>query len=60
MQIACTQPRRVAATNVARRVAQELDVEIGQEVGYSVRFENQSSNATRLKYLTDGRLKGRL
>jgi hypothetical protein len=37
--IACTQPRRVAAMSVARRVADEMDVEIGQEVGYSIRFE---------------------
>lgn len=54
--IACTQPRRVAAMSVARRVAEEMDVELGQEVGYSVRFEELSSPKTILKYLTDGML----
>jgi HrpA-like RNA helicase len=36
--IACTQPRRVAAMSVAARVAEEMDVELGEEVGYSIRF----------------------
>ncbi|CAG9326922.1 unnamed protein product [Blepharisma stoltei] len=54
--IACTQPRRVAAMSVARRVSEEMDVELGQEVGYSVRFEECSSSKTILKYLTDGML----
>ena len=47
--IACTQPRRVAATNVARRVADEMDVVCGEEVGYSVRFEDVSGPKTMLK-----------
>jgi len=47
--VACTQPRRVAAMSVARRVAEEMDVEIGQEVGYSIRFEECSSPKTVLK-----------
>ncbi|CAI5509242.1 unnamed protein product, partial [Closterium sp. Naga37s-1] len=55
-QVACTQPRRVAAMSVARRVADEMDVTIGEEVGYSIRFEDCSGPNTRLKYLTDGRL----
>ncbi|XP_061619857.1 pre-mRNA-splicing factor ATP-dependent RNA helicase DHX15 isoform X2 [Phyllopteryx taeniolatus] len=54
--VACTQPRRVAAMSVARRVADELDVTLGQEVGYSIRFEDCSSAKTLLKYLTDGML----
>lgn len=54
--VACTQPRRVAAMSVARRVAEEMDVTIGEEVGYSIRFEDCSSNKTILKYLTDGML----
>ena len=54
--IACTQPRRVAAISVARRVAQEMDVELGEEVGYTIRFEDRSGEATRLKHLTDGML----
>jgi pre-mRNA-splicing factor ATP-dependent RNA helicase DHX15/PRP43 len=55
-QVACTQPRRVAAMSVAKRVADEMDVELGQEVGYSIRFENKTSNKTVLKYMTDGML----
>ncbi|KNE62551.1 hypothetical protein AMAG_07759 [Allomyces macrogynus ATCC 38327] len=54
--IACTQPRRVAAMSVAKRVAEEMDVEIGAEVGYSIRFEDCTSNKTVLKYMTDGML----
>lgn len=54
--IACTQPRRVAATSVAQRVADELDVKLGDEVGYSVRFDNCTSEKTMLKYMTDGQL----
>ncbi|XP_015968871.1 probable pre-mRNA-splicing factor ATP-dependent RNA helicase DEAH2 isoform X2 [Arachis duranensis] len=56
MMIACTQPRRVAAMSVSRRVAEEMDVMIGEEVGYSIRFEDCSSSRTVLKYLTDGML----
>ncbi|KAG2735963.1 hypothetical protein G9P44_000053 [Scheffersomyces stipitis] len=54
--IACTQPRRVAATSVATRVADEMDVKLGEEVGYTIRFENKSSKNTVIKYLTDGML----
>lgn len=54
--VACTQPRRVAAMSVAARVAEEMDVQLGQEVGYSIRFEDCSSPKTVLKYLTDGML----
>lgn len=54
--IACTQPRRVAAMSVAKRVAEELDVNLGQEVGYSIRFEDATSHRTSLKYMTDGML----
>ncbi|CAJ0574498.1 unnamed protein product, partial [Mesorhabditis spiculigera] len=54
--VACTQPRRVAAMSVALRVADELDVVIGQEVGYSIRFEDCISDRTILKYCTDGML----
>jgi len=55
-QIACTQPRRVAAMSVAERVAQEMDVKLGREVGYSVRFDDNTSDATKLRYMTDGML----
>ena len=54
--VACTQPRRVAAMSVAQRVAQELDVKLGEEVGYSIRFEDMTSQKTILKYMTDGML----
>ncbi|WOL03255.1 hypothetical protein Cni_G11975 [Canna indica] len=53
-QIACTQPRQLVATVLSRRVAQEMDVKLGEEVGYSVLFENCSGPKTILKYLTDG------
>lgn len=54
--IACTQPRRVAATTVATRVAEEMGVRLGEEVGYSIRFEDMTSPRTRIKYMTDGML----
>ena len=47
--VACTQPRRVAAMSVSCRVADEMDVAIGEEVGYSIRFEDCSSPRTVLK-----------
>lgn len=54
--VACTQPRRVAAMSVAQRVADEFDVNLGEEVGYSIRFEDKTSPKTILKYMTDGML----
>ncbi|XWS64175.1 hypothetical protein CRYUN_Cryun06bG0163900 [Craigia yunnanensis] len=54
--IGVTQPRRVAAVNVAKRVADECGVELGQKVGYSIRFEDVTSSSTRIKYMTDGLL----
>lgn len=41
--IACTQPRRVAAMSVAKRVSEEMDVELGSIVGYTIRFEDKTS-----------------
>lgn len=41
-----------AAVTVARRVAQECECELGQEVGYAVRFEERASSSTKIKYLT--------
>ncbi|CAD6196354.1 unnamed protein product [Caenorhabditis auriculariae] len=52
--IGCTQPRRVAAMSVAKRVADEMGVEIGQDVGYAIRFEDCTSEKTIIKYMTDG------
>uniref|UniRef100_A0A8D1FT09 Pre-mRNA-splicing factor ATP-dependent RNA helicase DHX16 n=1 Tax=Sus scrofa TaxID=9823 RepID=A0A8D1FT09_PIG len=56
MKIACTQPRRVAAMSVAARVAREMGVKLGNEVGYSIRFEDCTSERTVLRYMTDGML----
>ena len=55
-KIGCTQPRRVAAMSVAARVAEEMNVKLGNEVGYSIRFEDCSSEKTIVKYMTDGML----
>ncbi|ORZ28195.1 P-loop containing nucleoside triphosphate hydrolase protein [Lobosporangium transversale] len=56
--VACTQPRRVAATTVAQRVADEMRVQLGMEVGYTIRFEDctDPGGKTRIKYMTDGML----
>ena len=54
--IAITQPRKVAATSLAARVAVEQSVAVGSLVGYSVRFDEASSSKTRIKYVTDGML----
>ena len=54
--IAHTQPRRLAARAVAARIAEELDVELGQEVGYAVRFADVTSAATIVRVMTDGLL----
>lgn len=55
--VACTQPRRVAATSIAARVAEEMDVTLGGTVGYTIRFEDVSDpHETVLKFLTDGML----
>jgi ATP-dependent helicase HrpA len=53
-QIGVTQPRRIAATSVAARVAKELDCELGQEVGYQIRFEDRTCQNTWVKFMTDG------
>ncbi|BGP30842.1 Pre-mRNA-splicing factor ATP-dependent RNA helicase PRP16 [Rhodotorula toruloides] len=52
--IGCTQPRRVAAMSVAQRVSDEMECELGAEVGYSIRFEDCTSEKTVIKYMTDG------
>ena len=56
LKIGITQPRRVAAMSVATRVAQECDSRLGSTVGYSVRFEDKTTEDTRIKYMTDGML----
>ncbi|GAA5982350.1 hypothetical protein JCM5350_006153 [Sporobolomyces pararoseus] len=55
-KIGCTQPRRVAAMSVAARVAEEVGCRLGGEVGYSIRFEDCTSDKTQIKYMTDGML----
>ncbi|CCF49481.1 hypothetical protein NDA11_004206 [Ustilago hordei] len=55
-KVACTQPRRVAAMSVAARVAEEMGVRLGRECGYSIRFEDCTSEDTVIKYMTDGML----
>ncbi|GAA5825694.1 hypothetical protein JCM3770_004450 [Rhodotorula araucariae] len=55
-KIGCTQPRRVAAMSVAARVADEVGCRVGAEVGYAIRFEDCTSDKTRIKYMTDGML----
>lgn len=54
--IGCTQPRRVAAVSVSKRVAEEVGCKLGEEVGYTIRFEDKTSSKTRIKYMTDGML----
>ncbi len=53
-KIGCTQPRRVAALSISRRIAEELDVTWGREVGCKIRFDDRSSPETYIKLMTDG------
>ena len=55
-KVGCTQPRRVAAMSVAKRVADEVGCKLGNEVGYAIRFEDCTTERTVLKYMTDGML----
>ena len=52
--IGCTQPRRVAAVSVAKRVSEEVGCPLGDKVGYSIRFEECTSSETEIKYMTEG------
>ncbi|XP_017562795.1 pre-mRNA-splicing factor ATP-dependent RNA helicase PRP16 isoform X1 [Pygocentrus nattereri] len=52
--VGCTQPRRVAAMSVAKRVSEEMGSNLGEEVGYAIRFEDCTSEKTMIKYMTDG------
>ena len=54
--IGITQPRRVAAITVAKRVSEERGCKLGEEVGYSVRFDDRTSPQTYIKFITDGML----
>ncbi|MDF7807985.1 ATP-dependent RNA helicase HrpA [Pontiellaceae bacterium B12219] len=53
-RIGVTQPRRLAATGMARRVAEEMDSECGKGVGYQVRFDDSTCDETIIKFMTDG------
>ena len=53
-KIGCTQPRRVAALSISRRIAEELNVQWGREIGCKIRFDDRSSAQTYIKLMTDG------
>ncbi|MFN3407570.1 MAG: ATP-dependent RNA helicase HrpA [Limisphaerales bacterium] len=53
-KIGCTQPRRVAALSISRRIAEELNVQWGRQVGCKIRFDDRSSPQTYIKLMTDG------
>ena len=53
-QVVVLQPRRLAARLLAARVASELGVKLGEEVGYQIRFENVTSAKTRIRFVTEG------
>lgn len=53
-KIGCTQPRRIAATTVARRIAEELGEELGKSVGYKIRFKDKTGGDAFIKIMTDG------
>ena len=55
-KVGCTQPRRMAAMSVAKRVSEEYGCKLGTKVGYSIRFEDCTSSETIIKYMTDGML----
>ena len=55
-RIGCTQPRRVAALSLSKRIASELKVSWGRQVGAKIRFNDRSSDATLIKMMTDGML----
>src|ERR1700721_2259898 len=53
-QVVVLQPRRLATRLLAKRVAQELGVKLGEEVGYQIRFENVTSARTKIRFVTEG------
>ncbi len=53
-KIGCTQPRRIAATTVSRRIAEELGEVLGKSVGYKIRFQDTTGKNTYIKMMTDG------
>lgn len=55
-KIACTQPRRIAATSLCRQVAHEMNTEVGELVGFKIRFFEKVSDSTLIQFVTDGLL----
>jgi ATP-dependent helicase HrpA len=55
-RIGCTQPRRIAASTISRRIAEELGEELGRSVGYKIRFQDKTPSAAYIKIMTDGML----
>ncbi|MBD3270336.1 DUF3418 domain-containing protein [Candidatus Peregrinibacteria bacterium] len=53
-KVVCTQPRRIAATSIANWIAEDTDVELGQEVGYKIRFDDETMKGTLITICTDG------
>jgi ATP-dependent RNA helicase DDX35 len=53
-RVVCTQPRRIAATSISARVAEESGCKVGEDVGYVIRFDSKMSEQTSIKYCTDG------
>lgn len=49
--VGCTQPRRVAAMSVAKRVSEEMQCKLGDEVGYAIRFEDCTSEVKRFSFI---------
>ncbi|KAI8350551.1 P-loop containing nucleoside triphosphate hydrolase protein [Mortierella sp. GBAus27b] len=54
IRVGVTQPRRIAAISVAKRVSEEYGCKLGDTIGYTIRFDDTTSSRTRLKYMTDG------
>lgn len=54
LSVVVTQPRRLAAISMAKRLCHERGVILGEEVGYTIRFDNKTSEKTRISYVTDG------
>ncbi len=54
LSIVVTQPRRVAAVSIARRVFEERNVKFGDEISYAIRFDDRCTDNTKLRYVTDG------
>jgi len=55
-KIGCTQPRRIAASTISRRIAEELGEQLGKSVGYKIRFKDRTPRTAYIKILTDGML----